>query len=75
VDRALIEVGLGALRARRASGCVLVGDPAFYQRFGFRHYPGVTCSGVPDEHVLCLPLASDAPTGDVIHHPAFSVTA
>ncbi len=74
VGRALIEAGLGELRSRGASGCVLVGDPVFYRRFGFSHHPGLTCSGVPDENVLCLPLASDAPTGEVIHHPAFSIT-
>ena len=75
VGRALIEAGLGSLRSRGASGCVLVGDPAFYQRFGFSHHPGLTWSGVPDENVLCLPLASDPPTGEISYHPAFSVTA
>jgi putative acetyltransferase len=75
VGRALIEAGLGELRSRGASGCVPVGDPTFYRRFGFSHHPGLTCSGVPDENVLCLPLASDAPIGEVVHHPAFSVTA
>jgi putative acetyltransferase len=42
VGRALIESGLGELRSRGASGCVLVGDPAFYRCFGFGHYPGLT---------------------------------
>jgi len=75
VGRELIEAGLGELRSRGASGCVLVGDPDFYRRFGFSSYPGLTCHGVPDEYVLFLPLASVAPTGEVVHHPAFSVTA
>lgn len=75
VGRALVEAGLHELRARGASGCVLVGDPAFYQRLGFRHYQGLTCAGVPDENVLGLRFASDVPTGEVVHHPAFSVTA
>ena len=54
---------------------VLVGDPAFYGRFGFKQYPGVNCHGVPDENVLCLSLAGDIPAGEVTHHPAFSVEA
>jgi putative acetyltransferase len=75
VGRALIEAGLEALRSRGASGFVLVGDPAFYDRFGFRHHPGVTCAGVPDENVLCLPVGEAVPVGEVWHHSAFSVEA
>jgi putative acetyltransferase len=71
IGRALVETGLDALRAREACGCVLVGDPAFYSRFGFRQYPGVTCPGVPDENVLCLLLSGEMPTGQVTHHRAF----
>lgn len=75
IGRALIEAGLEELRSRGASGCVLVGDPAFYERFGFRHWPGLTVAGVPDEYVLGLPFASETPAGEIVHHPAFSVTA
>jgi putative acetyltransferase len=75
VGRALIEAGLSVLRSRGASGFVLVGDPAFYGRFGFRRYPGVTCAGVPDENVLCLPVGAAVPGGEVRHHPAFYVRA
>jgi putative acetyltransferase len=75
MGRALVEAGLEALRSRGASGSVLVGDAAFYERFGFRSYPGVTCAGVPDENVLCLLLRKDVPAGEVGHHPAFFVEA
>lgn len=73
IGRALVEAGLGALRSREANGCVLVGDPAFYARFGFAQVPGVTCAGVPDENVLCLRIAGPSPLGEVSYHPAFSV--
>ncbi len=73
IGRALIEAGLGALRSEGAKGCVLVGDPAFYTRFGFEQAPGVICAGVPDENVLCLRIAGPMPLGEVSHHPAFSV--
>jgi putative acetyltransferase len=71
IGRALVEAGLDALRSRGACGCVLVGDPAFYGRFGFRQYPGVAWHGVPDENVLCLLMAGEMPTGEVAPHPAF----
>lgn len=73
IGRALVEAGLDALRSRGAGGCVLVGDPAFYTRFGFEQVPGVTCAGVPDAYVLCLRLAGPMPSGPAAHHPAFSV--
>jgi putative acetyltransferase len=71
IGSALVEAGLDALRARGAGGCVLVGDPAFYGRFGFEQYPGVAWHGVPDENVVCLLLAGEMPTGEVACHPAF----
>ncbi len=73
VGRALVETGLAALRSRGAYGCALVGDPAFYRRFGFQEHPGIVWDSVPDENVLCLLLAGDAPIGEVSHHPAFLV--
>lgn len=68
---ALVRAGMDELRKLGAKGCVLVGDPAFYTRLGFRpakhlHYPGV-----PQEFVLCLPFDGAEPEGDVGHHPAF----
>ncbi len=71
IGRALIETGLEAVRSRGACGCVLVGDPAFYRRFGFRQYAGVTWPGVPDENVLCLLMSGEMPSGDVVYHLAF----
>lgn len=73
IGRALVEAGLDALRAGGACGCVLVGDPAFYGRFGFRQHPGVTWQGVPDENVLCLLVSGELPGGEVAYHPAFLV--
>jgi len=73
IGSALVEAGVAALRDRGARGCVLVGDPAFYQRFGFRAYPALVMEGVPAENVLALPLAVDVPAGAVTHHPAFFV--
>jgi len=73
IGRALVKAGLAELRSRGARGCVLVGDPAFYGRFGFAAVRGVTVEGVPPEYVLCLPFGGDTPRGEVEHHPAFSI--
>lgn len=71
IGRALIEASLDIMRSRDARGCVLVGDPAFYRRFGFRRCPQVTWPGVPDEYVLCLPFDEEEPVGEITYHPAF----
>ena len=71
IGRALVEAGLDALRSREARGCVLVGDPAFYTRFGFTQDPRVTWSGVPQENVLFILMSGEMPAGEVEHHPAF----
>jgi putative acetyltransferase len=52
---------------------VLVGEPAFYNRFGFRHDPALHMHGVPPEVLLCLPMGDQVPEGSVQHHSAFSV--
>lgn len=54
-------------------GVVLVGDPAYYGRFGFRAFPGLGVSGCPPEVVQALPFDGSKPRGEVIHHPAFGL--
>ena len=67
----LIEASLAIMRGRGALGCVLVGDPGFYRRFGFLRTAGVDWPGVPGEYVLTLPFGADAPSGEIGFHPAF----
>ena len=69
----LVEGSLERLRELGAQGCVVVGDPGYYERFGFRHEPGLTVSGVPLEYVLCVAFSSSVPVGAVTHHPAFEM--
>lgn len=72
IGRALIERGLLLLREQGASGCVLLGEPPYYGRFGFVNNPGLVLSGVPQEFFLALPFGSSSPQGEVIYHAAFS---
>lgn len=74
IGRALMERGIAELRRVGASGCVLVGEPAFYERFGFAHDPGLVLEGVPPEFFLALTLGASPARGDVRFHPAFEAT-
>lgn len=71
VGQALIREGLGRLRAMGAGGCVLLGDPAYYGRFGFETDPGLTHAGAPAWAFQCLTLRGPRPRGEVRFHPGF----
>lgn len=71
IGRALMERGLAELRKIGADGCVLVGDPSFYTRFGFANNPGLVLEGVPPEFFLAQPLGNSCAHGMVRFHPAF----
>lgn len=68
----LIEAGLSKIRDLGAKGCVLEGSPAYYQRFGFKTYPGLFYEGAPaQEYFMALPFFDEIPTGRVEFHKAF----
>ena len=70
----LIQEGLSAIRALGAKGCVLEGSPMYYQRFGFRSYPGLIYEGSPAlEYFMALPFYEDVPQGKVEYHQAFYI--
>ncbi|MBI2817968.1 MAG: N-acetyltransferase [Acidobacteria bacterium] len=75
IGQELIREGLKAIRRLGAEGCVLVGDPAYYSRFGFTHNSALVMESVPPENLMCLPMTEQIPHGCVSHHPAFWVTA
>lgn len=67
----LMEAALTALRTRGARGCVLVGDPKFYSRFGFHSDPTLTVPGIPPEVCLNFRLQPNNDHGFANFHPAF----
>lgn len=75
IGQELVRQGLAAIRALGAEGCVLVGEPAYYQRFGFRQCRELVMEGVPAEYFMCLAMGEQIPSGTVGHHAAFWVTA
>ncbi len=74
IGKALMHEGLSRLKAIGAKGCVLVGDPKYYERFGFRSLPELTHEGVPQENVLTLPFGGSKAQGVVVFHESFSAT-
>ncbi len=72
IGTALIREGLKRLKSLQAAGCVLLGEPDYYGRFGFAAYPQLRLEGVPPEFFLALPFNGTVPAGTVEYHPAFS---
>ena len=72
-SRLMREV-LQRLRDSGAAGCVLVGDPRFYQRFKFRSHTALAYPEVPAEVFLVLPFGGAVPQATVRFHPAFGAT-
>jgi putative acetyltransferase len=68
----LIREGLSIIREKGAKGCVLEGDPNYYQRFGFKNYPDLVYEGTPDpKYFMALPFYDNVPNGKVEFHKAF----
>jgi putative acetyltransferase len=75
IGSALMEACLTRLRERGARGCLLVGEPGYYQRFGFRPLSGLILPGVPTEYFIGLNWGDEWPQGEVAFHSAFEATA
>lgn len=67
----MIVAGLARLRTLGAAGCVVLGDPAYYRRFGFEASPALTYPGPPPEYFQALAFERPAPTGVVQYASAF----
>jgi putative acetyltransferase len=71
IGSAIINAGLTLLRDRAAAGCVLVGNPAYYSRFGFLPRPDLAPESEPAQFYQVLPLAVTEPSVVVGFHPIF----
>jgi putative acetyltransferase len=72
IGKMLMREGLSLLKSLGANGCVLVGDPGYYEQFGFRSLPELVVDGVPPQYVLALPFEKSKVHGTVMFHEAFS---
>ncbi len=72
IGKSMLHEGLSLLKSMDAKGCVLVGDPGYYERFGFRSFPDLVIDGVPQENVLALPFEENKARGAVTFHDGFN---
>lgn len=71
IGSALISKALERLRELNAAGCVLLGYPDYYRRFGFISDPKLTYRGQPSPYFQRLVMVGPPAKGDVSFHPAF----
>jgi predicted N-acetyltransferase YhbS len=73
VGSQLMYAVISTLKENAAQGCVLLGDPQFYQRFGFQPVKGLELAGVPKEYFQAISFSDEYPQGEVRYHQAFSI--
>ncbi len=74
IGKSLIREGLSLLKALGAKGCVLVGEPEYYERFGFKNLPDLVLDGVSQEYFLALMFGEEKIQGEVMFHQGFTAT-
>lgn len=74
IGGALIRKGLSLIEKQGAFGCVLIGDPAYYRRLGFKTNSALTYRDLPEGYLQYITFSGAQPHGEVQFHPAFGVT-
>ena len=72
VGALLMLEALAELKRIEASGCVLLGDPKYYGKFGFENVPELALPGVPPEYFQAVTFCEQFPAGTVSYHEAFA---
>lgn len=69
----LVRAVLHALEQHRAAGCVVLGEPHYYRRFGFCQRADLRLPAVPAEYFQAAAFGPGWPSGDVTYDAAFRV--
>ena len=72
IGRRLIETGLDQLRSEGATGCILVGDPGYYCRFGFSVRPELSPAAEYADYFQHLPFGETDADCVIAFHPLFN---
>jgi putative acetyltransferase len=72
IGSGLVRRTLGTLVERGAAGCVVLGEPDYYRRFGFRTRGDLALPGVPPEYFQAVAFGAAWPSGVVTYHRSFS---
>lgn len=75
IGSALMNAAIKGLKDLNANGCVLLGEPAYYGRFGFKSIEDLILPDVPPEYFQALLLNGEYPQGEVSYHEGFYVQA
>ncbi|CAI0941434.1 MAG: GNAT family N-acetyltransferase [Serratia grimesii] len=75
VGSELIRQLLAQLRDIGGAGCVVLGNPDYYGRFGFKAQDGLILPGIPAEYFQVIAFDGTLPDGEVAFHSAFDATA
>jgi putative acetyltransferase len=75
IGSALVREMLRALLDIGAAGCVVLGNPDYYGRFGFRAREELRLPDVPAKYFQALLLGGDWPCGVVTYHEAFTAAS
>lgn len=70
----LVTAGLAHLQALGARGCVVLGDPDYYSRFGFAADARLYYPGVPAAYFQARSFDGTLPTGAVAYHAGFTAS-
>lgn len=73
VGSQLIFTALAQLQQSGAAGCVVLGEPGYYQRFGFRPEPKLVLANVPPEYFQARAFTAATAQGFVNYHVAFGI--
>ncbi len=74
IGRMLIQEGLKRLEQTKARGCVLLGDPAYYSRLGFRSNGKLWYQNLNPAYMQFICFSDDEPEGEVHYSKAFDST-
>lgn len=72
VGTMLITRALAELRASGAAGCVVLGEPDYYARFGFTPDSRLVLPGVPAGYFQAIVFDGEPPVGRVAYHASFA---
>lgn len=73
VGSGLIRAAIEALRQLHAAGCVVLGEPSYYGRFGFRSDTRLQYPHAPAEYFQVQSFTGEIPEGTVEYDDGFNV--
>lgn len=71
IGTALIESGLAQVRKLNGLGCILTGNPKYYEKFGFQLAPDHAPPNEPVEYFMLKLLSAHPPVGQFSFHGGF----